>query len=35
MSDRILVMSDGSFVGEFKGGEASQEDLLRSTVTKK
>jgi len=35
MSDRILVMSDGSFVGEFKGGEASQEDLLRSTVVKK
>lgn len=35
MSDRILVMSDGSFVGEFKGGEASQEDLLRSAVTKK
>jgi len=35
MSDRILVMSDGSFVGEFKGGEASQEDLLRSAVAKK
>ncbi len=34
MSDRILVMSDGSFVGEFKGGEASQEDLLRSVVVK-
>lgn len=35
MSDRILVMSDGSFVGEFKGGEVSQEDLLRSVVVKK
>ena len=35
MSDSILVMSDGSFVGEFKGGEASQEDLLRCAVTKK
>lgn len=35
MSDRILVMSDGSFVAEYKGGEASQEDLLRSAVAKK
>jgi ribose transport system ATP-binding protein len=35
MSDRILVMSDGTFVGEFKGGEASQEDLLRSVVVRK
>lgn len=34
MADRILVMSDGSFVAEYKRGEASQEDLLRSTVVK-
>jgi ribose transport system ATP-binding protein len=35
MSDHILVMSDGSFVGEFKGEEASQEDLLKCVVVKK
>lgn len=35
MSDYILVMSDGLFVGEFKGEEASQEDLLRCVVAKK
>jgi len=35
MADRILVMSDGLFVAEYKRGEASQEDLLRSVVAKK
>ena len=35
MSDRIFVMSDGSFVAEYKRGEASQEDLLRSAISKK
>ena len=35
MSDRILLMSDGSFVAEYKRGEASQEDLLRSVISKK
>ena len=35
MADRILVMSDGSFVAEYNRGEASQEDLLRSVVAKK
>ncbi len=35
MCDRIFVMSDGSFVAEYKRGEASQEDLLRSAVAKK
>jgi len=35
MSDRILVMCDGSFVDEFEGGKASQEDLLRCAVVKK
>jgi ribose transport system ATP-binding protein len=29
MADRILVMRAGSFVAEFRRGEASQEDLLR------
>ncbi|GAI21107.1 unnamed protein product, partial [marine sediment metagenome] len=35
MADRILVMSDGSFVAAYNRGEASQEDLLRSVVAKK
>jgi ribose transport system ATP-binding protein len=35
MSDRIMVMRDGSFVAEYNRGEASQEDLLRNVVTKK
>ena len=35
MSDRILVMCDGSFVDEFEGGKASQEDLLRCAVVRK
>ena len=35
MADRILVISDGSFVAEYKRGEASQEDLLRSAVVRK
>jgi len=35
MADRILVISDGSFVAEYKRGEASQEDLLRSAVVKR
>jgi len=35
MADRIFVMSDGSFVAEYKRGEASQEDLLRSVIAKK
>ena len=35
MSERIFVMSDGAFVAEYKRGEASQEDLLRSVIDKK
>ena len=30
MADRILVMSEGSFSGEYQAGEATQEHLLRS-----
>lgn len=35
LADRILVMSDGWFTAEYKRGEASQEDLLKSAVVKK
>jgi ABC-type sugar transport system ATPase subunit len=30
MCDRILVMSKGEVVAEYVGGEATQEDLLKS-----
>ncbi|HJX24441.1 MAG TPA: sugar ABC transporter ATP-binding protein [Candidatus Bathyarchaeia archaeon] len=30
MADRILVMREGSFTAEYKAGEATQEELLRS-----
>ena len=30
MADRILVMREGRFTAEFKKGEATQEQLLRS-----
>jgi ribose transport system ATP-binding protein len=32
MADRILVMAGGSFVAEYEGGQASQEDLMRDAV---
>jgi ribose transport system ATP-binding protein len=35
LTDRILVMSSGWFTAEYKRGEASQEDLLKSAVVKK
>jgi len=34
MADRILVMADGSFVAEYEGGQASQEDLMRDAVVR-
>jgi ribose transport system ATP-binding protein len=34
MADHILVMAGGSFVAEYAGGKASQEDLMRSTVVR-
>ncbi|MEP6790270.1 MAG: multiple monosaccharide ABC transporter ATP-binding protein [Ramlibacter sp.] len=33
MCDRIYVMNEGHFVGEFAGHEASQEKIMRSIVT--
>jgi putative multiple sugar transport system ATP-binding protein len=33
MCDRIYVMNEGRFVGEFAGSEASQEKIMRSIVT--
>ena len=33
MCDRIYVMNEGRFVGEFAGAEASQEKIMRSIVT--
>ena len=33
MCDRIYVMNEGRFVGEFTGAEASQEKIMRSIVT--
>lgn len=33
MCDRIYVMNEGSFVGEFTGAEASQEKIMRAIVT--
>ncbi len=33
MCDRIYVMNEGRFVGEFSGAEASQEKIMRSIVT--
>jgi ribose transport system ATP-binding protein len=30
MADRILVMREGTFSGEYQAGEATQEHLLRS-----
>lgn len=35
LTDRILVMSSGWFTAEYKRGEASQEELLKSAVVKK
>jgi ribose transport system ATP-binding protein len=34
MADRILVMASGSFVAEYAGGQASQEDLMRDAVAR-
>ncbi len=34
MSDRILVLANGRFVGEFKGGEATQKDIMSSITNK-
>jgi ribose transport system ATP-binding protein len=34
MADRILVMAGGSFVAEYEGGQASQEDLMRDAVAR-
>ncbi|EHR72175.1 ABC-type sugar transport system, ATPase component [Burkholderiales bacterium JOSHI_001] len=33
MCDRICVMNEGRFVGEFTGAEASQEKIMRAIVT--
>jgi putative multiple sugar transport system ATP-binding protein len=33
MCDRIYVMNEGRFVGEFTAAEASQEKIMRSIVT--
>jgi len=30
--DRICVMNDGAFVGEFKGAEATQEKIMRAIM---
>ena len=35
MCDRIYVMNEGRFVGEFKGSEASQESIMRSIMRSK
>jgi putative multiple sugar transport system ATP-binding protein len=32
MCDRIYVMNEGSFVGEFSAAEASQEKIMRAIV---
>jgi ribose transport system ATP-binding protein len=34
MADHILVMAGGSFVAEYAGGQASQEDLMRGAVVR-
>lgn len=34
MADHILVMAGGSFVAEYEGGQASQEDLMRDAVAR-
>ena len=33
--DRIYVMNEGRFVGEFKGSEATQESIMRSIMRSK
>ena len=33
--DRICVMNDGAFVGEFKGAEATQEKIMRAIMRNK
>jgi putative multiple sugar transport system ATP-binding protein len=30
--DRICVMNDGAFVGEFRGAEATQEKIMRAIM---
>jgi putative multiple sugar transport system ATP-binding protein len=30
--DRICVMNDGAFVGEFPGAEATQENIMRAIM---
>ena len=35
MCDRIYVMNEGRFVGDFKGSEASQESIMRSIMRSK
>ena len=32
MCDRIYVMNDGAFVGEFTGAEATQEKIMRAIM---
>jgi len=34
MCDRIYVMNEGRFVGEFTGAEATQERIMRAIVGK-
>jgi len=33
MCDRICVMNEGRFVGEFPAAEATQEKIMRAIVT--
>ncbi len=35
MCDRIYVMNEGRFVGEFTGAEASQEGIMRAIMRSK
>ncbi len=35
MCDRIYVMNEGRFVGEFTGAEASQEKIMRAIMRSK
>lgn len=35
ISDRILVMNEGAFVGEFPAGEATQEKIMRAIMRKR
>jgi putative multiple sugar transport system ATP-binding protein len=35
MCDRIYVMNEGRFVGEFTGSEATQETIMRAIMRSK